>query len=129
VRVCDNFEHERGKSRAMNPLSRSSSFATVGSVPVRRPSVSSRLSFAISTAAERGEAQNGSGNAAEHNQIEEEIAEIKRYEVRCPERDGEAPGVAVDLRASADMATGLYNNRLVWLRLPMRLFQEAIMLT
>ncbi|KAF2971225.1 hypothetical protein GQX73_g2373 [Xylaria multiplex] len=43
--------------------------------PLRRPSVSSRFSYAVSTA-ERGE----DGNAAAQNQIEEEIAEIKRYE-------------------------------------------------
>jgi len=44
----------------------------------QRPSFSSRVSFAISTA-EQGEA--GVPNAAEH-QIDEEIDEIKRYEVR-----------------------------------------------
>ncbi|KAI1345401.1 voltage gated chloride channel [Xylaria sp. FL0043] len=44
--------------------------------PFRRPSVSSRFSYAISTA-EQGE----DGHAPGHNQIEEEeIAEIKRYE-------------------------------------------------
>ncbi|RWA03512.1 hypothetical protein EKO27_g11593 [Xylaria grammica] len=42
---------------------------------LRRPSVSSRISYAVSTA-ERGE----DGNAPAQNQIEEEIAEIKRYE-------------------------------------------------
>ena len=47
---------------------------------VRRPSVSSRLSFAVSTA-ERGEHDEGApAAAAEHQRIEEEIAEIKRYE-------------------------------------------------
>lgn len=51
----------------------------------RRPSVTSRLSFAISNAsnAELGETDNGPAIAAEQ-QIEEEIAEIKRYEVRQP---------------------------------------------
>ncbi|KAH8912242.1 hypothetical protein BR93DRAFT_922200 [Coniochaeta sp. PMI_546] len=58
--------------------SRTSSSASYNQ-PVRRPSVSSRLSFAVATAAERGENQNGSGTAVEH-QIEEEIDEIKRYE-------------------------------------------------
>ncbi|KAI1172692.1 voltage gated chloride channel [Nemania sp. FL0916] len=43
--------------------------------PLRRPSVSSRFSYAVSTA-ERGE----DGRAPAHGQIEEEIAEIKRYE-------------------------------------------------
>ncbi|KAK0629675.1 voltage gated chloride channel [Bombardia bombarda] len=51
--------------------------------PVRRPSVSSRLSFAVSTA-ERGESQteneNAPGGIAAQHQIEEEIAKIKRYE-------------------------------------------------
>lgn len=45
--------------------------------PVRRPSISSRLSFAVSTA-EQGEA---SVPPPGEVQIEEEIAEIKRYEV------------------------------------------------
>ncbi|RYC55666.1 hypothetical protein CHU98_g10550 [Xylaria longipes] len=43
--------------------------------PLRRPSVSSRFSYAVSTA-EQGE----DGNAPAQSQIEEEIAEIKRYE-------------------------------------------------
>ncbi|KAJ8124732.1 hypothetical protein O1611_g8908 [Lasiodiplodia mahajangana] len=43
--------------------------------PLRRPSVSSRFSYAVSTA-ERGE----DFRAPAHVQIEEEIAEIKRYE-------------------------------------------------
>lgn len=47
---------------------------------MRRPSISSRLSFAVSTA-ERGEAGE-EGPAPAGEQIEEEIAEIKRYEVR-----------------------------------------------
>ena len=66
----------------MNPLSRSTSFVSVRSQPVRRPSVGSRLSF-VANAAERGDAQTGAGIAAE-TLIEEEIAEIKRYEVRIP---------------------------------------------
>ena len=45
----------------------------------RRPSVTSRLSFAVSNA-ESGEAVD-EPTAAAHQQIEEEIAEIKRYEV------------------------------------------------
>lgn len=44
----------------------------------RRPSLSSRLSFAVSNA-ERGEARDGPSVVAEQ-QIDEEIAEIKRYE-------------------------------------------------
>lgn len=63
----------------MNSQSRSTSLSTIVP-PVRRPSVSSRLSFAVSNA-ERGESQDGGGIAAQH-QIEEEIAKIKRYEVR-----------------------------------------------
>lgn len=51
-----------------------------------RPSVTSRLSFAISTAsnAERGESTDEPSVAADQ-QIEEEIAEIKRYEVCASE--------------------------------------------
>lgn len=45
----------------------------------RRPSVTSRLSFAVSNA-ERGESLDQPAVAADQ-QIEEEIAEIKRYEV------------------------------------------------
>ncbi|CAK7205168.1 glycerol ethanol, ferric requiring protein [Sporothrix eucalyptigena] len=71
--------------------SRSSSFmssaALGGSVhaglSVRRPSVSSRRSFAVSatSTAERGEnGESAPAAVAEHQQIEEEIAEIKRYE-------------------------------------------------
>lgn len=63
----------------MNPQSRTTSLSTVSLSAVRRPSVSSRLSSAVSNA-ERGETQNGAGIAAQH-QIEEEIAKIKRYEV------------------------------------------------
>jgi chloride channel 3/4/5 len=52
------------------------------SVPItraqQRPSFSSRLSFAISNA-EQGEA--GHGPIGAENQIDEEIDEIKRYEV------------------------------------------------
>ena len=62
----------------MNSQSRTTSLSTI-SLAVRRPSVSSRLSSAVSNA-ERGETQNGAGIAAQH-QIEEEIAKIKRYEV------------------------------------------------
>jgi chloride channel 3/4/5 len=62
----------------MNFPSRSASLSVVPQA-VRRPSVSSRLSSAVSIA-ERGEAQDGQGITAQH-QIEEEIAKIKRYEV------------------------------------------------
>jgi chloride channel 3/4/5 len=71
----------------MNFQSRSTSLSTAPQA-VRRPSVSSRLSSAVSIA-ERGEPHNGDGNgdgggiAAQH-QIEEEIAKIKRYEVGRP---------------------------------------------
>ncbi|AEO66659.1 uncharacterized protein THITE_118760 [Thermothielavioides terrestris NRRL 8126] len=61
----------------MNFQSRPSSLSMVPHA-VRRPSVSSRLSSAVSIA-ERGETQDGGGIAAQH-QIEEEIAKIKRYE-------------------------------------------------
>lgn len=67
----------------MNPQSRSTSYSsTLAPRAVRRPSVSSRLSFAVSNA-ERGENSNGQGMAVQH-QIEEEIAKIKRYEVGGP---------------------------------------------
>ncbi|KAK5657769.1 hypothetical protein OQA88_2842 [Cercophora sp. LCS_1] len=64
----------------MNSHSRTTSFSAINPRPVRRPSVSSRLSFAVSTA-ERGEVppENGQGIVAQH-QIEEELAKIKRYE-------------------------------------------------
>lgn len=62
---------------------RSTSFSAAlgpGSGHARRPSVASRLSQAVSTsAAERGQAHHA---AAGEQRIEEEIAEIKRYEVR-----------------------------------------------
>ncbi|EQL00086.1 voltage-gated chloride channel [Ophiocordyceps sinensis CO18] len=58
----------------MNPPSISTPFSRNPHV-VRRPSISSRLSFAVSTA-ERGEAD----AAAAEVPIEEAIAEIKRYE-------------------------------------------------
>lgn len=59
--------------------------ALVCKMQARRPSVSSRLSFAISNVnnAELGEPDHGPAVAADH-QIEEEIAEIKRYEVQHP---------------------------------------------
>ncbi|KXX83388.1 H(+)/Cl(-) exchange transporter 3 [Madurella mycetomatis] len=60
----------------MNSQSRSTPLLTTA--PQRRPSVGSRLSFAVSDA-EAGENQNGEGIAAQH-QIHEEIAKIKRYE-------------------------------------------------
>lgn len=58
--------------------SRSSSISLPPQHLQQRPSFGSRLSFAISNA-EQGEAGNAP-NAAEH-QIDEEIDEIKRYEV------------------------------------------------
>jgi hypothetical protein len=57
---------------------RSSSFNRSPNLGPRRPSISSRLSFAVSNA-EQGEAGERAGPA--EAQIEEEIAEIKRYEV------------------------------------------------
>ncbi|XDG09053.1 hypothetical protein ABKA04_008668 [Annulohypoxylon sp. FPYF3050] len=57
--------------------SRTTSFSATHPQLSRRPSVSSRLSIAVSTA-ERGEATEN--NAPRERQIEEEIAEIKRYE-------------------------------------------------
>ncbi|KAH8172757.1 voltage gated chloride channel domain-containing protein [Sarocladium implicatum] len=56
---------------------RSSSFNRSPNLGPRRPSISSRLSFAVSNA-EQGEAGERAGPA--EAQIEEEIAEIKRYE-------------------------------------------------
>src|SRR5271168_2628756 len=58
--------------------SRSSSFSVPAQRLQQRPSFSSRLSFAVSNA-EQGEAAAAS-TVAEH-QIDEEIEEIKRYEV------------------------------------------------
>jgi chloride channel 3/4/5 len=58
--------------------SRTSSFSVPTPRLQQRPSFSSRLSFAISSA-EQGEAT-AAPTIAEH-QIEEEIDEIKRYEV------------------------------------------------
>lgn len=57
---------------------RSSSFNRSPNLGPRRPSITSRLSFAVSNA-EQGEAGEAAGPA--EAQIEEEIAEIKRYEV------------------------------------------------
>ncbi|KAI1804218.1 chloride channel protein [Daldinia bambusicola] len=57
--------------------SRTTSLSVSRSQLSRRPSVSSRLSFAVSTA-EQGEGLGS--NARVENQIDEEIAEIKRYE-------------------------------------------------
>jgi chloride channel 3/4/5 len=61
---------------AMN--SRTPSFSVPITRAQRHPSVSSRLSFAISTA-EQGEG--GAAPNGPERQIEEEIDEIKRYEV------------------------------------------------
>lgn len=67
--------------------SRSTSFTARNAQPVRRPSsLTSRLSFAVSTA-ERGEG--AEVPVAQAQQIDEEIAEIKRYEVGRP---GALPG-------------------------------------
>jgi chloride channel 3/4/5 len=63
--------------------SRTSSFSVPTSRAHRRPSVSSRLSFAISNA-EQGDG--GPSPTGAENQIEEEIDEIKRYEVILPAR-------------------------------------------
>ncbi|KAH8162313.1 hypothetical protein CIB48_g5933 [Xylaria polymorpha] len=52
-----------------------SSVSLAHPAPLRRPSVSSRFSYAVSTA-ERGD----DGHVPAQSQIEEEIAEIKRYE-------------------------------------------------
>jgi chloride channel 3/4/5 len=65
----------------MNSNARTTSISSIRPQAVRRPSVSSRLSFAVSTAEQgEGHVENGQGIAAQH-QIEEEIAKIKRYEV------------------------------------------------
>lgn len=62
--------------------SRSTSFTARNPQPVRRPSsLTSRLSFAVSTA-ERGEGADVP--VAQAQQIDDEIAEIKRYEVGRP---------------------------------------------
>lgn len=64
----------------MSPMnSITTSFSVQRPLQTRRPSLSSRLSFAVSTAetAERGESAR---DAPAVQQIEEEIAEIKRYE-------------------------------------------------
>jgi chloride channel 3/4/5 len=58
--------------------SRTSSFSVPITRAQRRPSVSSRLSFAISNA-EQGEG--GAAPNGPERQIDEEIDEIKRYEV------------------------------------------------
>lgn len=59
---------------------RSTSFSALGPGHARRPSVASRLSQAVSVSgAERGQAHHA---AVGEQRIEEEIAEIKRYEVR-----------------------------------------------
>ena len=72
----NSSKHESTTNRAMNSRSSSISFPPPRSQT--RPSFSSRLSFAI-TNAEQGEAGTAP-NPTEH-QIDEEIEEIKRYEV------------------------------------------------
>ncbi len=101
----------------MNFQSRSSSLSA-GPQLVRRPSVSSRLSSAVSIA-ERGETHDGGGIAAQH-QIEEEIAKIKRYEVRLPRPLRPAPLLLLQV-AAADMcisALGLHHHRYASILLP-----------
>lgn len=87
----------------MNQRARTTSISSIRPQLVRRPSVSSRLSFAVSTA-EQGESQieNGQGIAAQH-QIEEEIAKIKRYEVGIahPVRSDSAPSQLLTRRLCA----------------------------
>lgn len=58
--------------------SQTAAFGALSPALSRRPSISSRLSFAVSNA-EQGEAS--AENGPREGQIEEEIAEIKRYEV------------------------------------------------
>ncbi len=62
----------------------------------RRPSLASRLSFAASTA-EHGEADAAASAPAER-QIQEEIAEIKRYEVRERQACSDAPACRLTMR-------------------------------
>lgn len=70
----------------------------------RRPSISSRVSFAVSHA-EQGEA---AGQAPREGQIEEEIAEIKRYEVsECVL----CHGLLYALMRLTVCIAGLYNDR------------------
>lgn len=85
-----------------------------GSGSVRRPSISSRLSFAVSTA-ERGDAVLPTPGQV---QIEDEIAEIKRYEV--PSLASSAPSPLSSFAPApstpymltvAIFRVGLYNNR------------------
>lgn len=68
--------HGRHGLRPETMSAQSSSFSR-NPGPVRRSSIGSRLSFAVSTA-EQGEAV---AHPLGQVQIEEEIAEIKRYEV------------------------------------------------
>ena len=90
----------------MNSNSRSSSISAINPQTSHHTSVTSRLSFAVSSA-ERGEAAEGANAAAaEHHQIEEEIAEIKRYEVG---RLG--PSTVCCWRRFADSVLGFYDNR------------------
>lgn len=89
----------------MNSHSRSSS-VSINPQTSHHTSVTSRLSFAVSSA-ERGEAADGANAAAEHHQIEEEIAEIKRYEVS---RLGLSTFWLLGRRL-ADSVLGFYNNR------------------
>lgn len=75
-------KYESGSKKAMN--SRSSSISLPAPRLQHRPSVTSRLSFAISNA-EHGEATTAPTNV-EH-QIDEEIEKIKRYEVCAHDLD------------------------------------------
>lgn len=72
----------------------------------RRPSLTSRLSSAVSIT-DQGEG----GDAPVVEQIEEEIAEIKRYEVRRPDPKRAPLPVATALLTPRPPATGLYNHR------------------
>ena len=96
-------------------FSRSTSTSTRGPHPFQRPSVShrpsvsSRLSYAISTA-EQGEGGSATHDAPAQQQIEEEIAEIKRYEV-CP-----IVGITMCAKKSPSLTSfvplvGLYHDR------------------
>ncbi|KAI1746928.1 voltage gated chloride channel [Xylaria castorea] len=84
----------------------SSSVSLARPEPLRRPSVGSRFSYAVSTA-ERGE----DGNAPAQSQIEEEIAEIKRYEdFTTIDWVQDAAQERIRRNAQRRKAAGLYNH-------------------
>lgn len=60
--------------------SRNASFSGSATRAPQRPSVSSRLSFAVSSAAEQGDGPAAAAHGV-NQQIHEEIEKIKRYEV------------------------------------------------